>query len=82
MGKPRQVQKGTSVARPRRAGEAPCAHLACPFCHSYEVDRLFLASLNLDSCECATCGARWDEEQGTGQYRGRANQASVLTPRD
>lgn len=56
-------------------------HFQCPFCNSYDVDRLFLASLRLDSCECASCGARWDEEKGSGQYRGRANRASVLMPR-
>ena len=57
-------------------------HLTCPFCGSYETSRMFLASLRLDSCECAVCGARWDEEVDTGQYRGRASRASAATPRD
>jgi len=45
--------------------------LGCPFCGAYEVSRLYLASLRLDSCECRACGARWDEELGTGVYRSR-----------
>ena len=53
----------------------------CPFCNSYDVTRLYLASVNVDSCECCACGARWDEERGSGHYRGRANRTSVLLPR-
>lgn len=56
-------------------------HLQCPFCNSYDVGRLYLASLNIDSCECATCGARWDEDTKSGQYKGRADRASILMPR-
>ena len=56
-------------------------HLACPFCSGYEVDRLFVASANLDSCECLTCGARWDEDRASGEYLGRATKSSVLAPR-
>jgi Zn ribbon nucleic-acid-binding protein len=56
--------------------------LTCPFCNSYDVGRLFLASLNLDSCECVACGARWDEECGSGEYRGRSQRSSVLMPRN
>jgi len=60
-------------------GQAPAGqHLTCPFCNSYDVARMFLASLKLDSCECASCGARWDEECGSGEYRGRAQQSSVV----
>jgi hypothetical protein len=53
----------------------PAGHLQCPFCSAYEVERLYLATLRLDSCECLSCGARWDEEAGTGTYRGRASRA-------
>lgn len=53
----------------------------CPYCNSYEVARMFLASVNLDSCECTSCGARWDEDCGSGAYKGRGNRASVLMPR-
>lgn len=53
----------------------------CPFCNSYDVARLYVASTSIDSCECATCAARWDEEPSSGRYRGRANRASVMTPR-
>lgn len=53
----------------------------CPFCNSYDVSRLFVASLRMDSCECSSCGARWDELAGSGEYRGRATKSSVLLPR-
>ena len=56
-------------------------HLQCPFCNSYDISRLYLASLNMDSCECMSCRQRWDEDTGSGEYRGRANRASVLMPR-
>ena len=55
--------------------------LQCPFCTAYEVERLYLASLRLDSCVCGACGARWDEEVGTGEFRGRASRDSVLAHR-
>lgn len=57
-------------------------HLRCPFCEGYEVDRLYLASPRLDSCACSACGARWDEDPITGDYRGRAGKESVVTPRE
>ena len=62
-------------------GSADGGHLTCPFCNSYDVTRLFLATVNIDSCECASCGALWDEDLGSGEYRGRSNRASVLIPR-
>ena len=71
MGTLRKVQERTHDA----------GHLTCPFCHSYDVARMFVGSINIDSCECSACGARWDEELGSGQYRGRAQRASVLLPR-
>ena len=52
-------------------------HLQCPFCEAYEVERLYLASLRVDSCACASCGARWDEDPITGEYRGRAPKHGV-----
>ena len=57
-------------------------HLQCPFCEGYEVERLYLGSIGVDSCECGACGARWDEEVGSGDYRGLASPESVITPRD
>ena len=57
-------------------------HFTCPYCGSFEVDRLYLASLGLDSCACLSCGARWDEDATSGEFRGRASQSSVLAPRD
>jgi transcription elongation factor Elf1 len=57
-------------------------HFQCPFCNSFEVDRLYLASLRLDSCACLSCGARWDEDAASGEYKGRAIRSSVLAPRD
>ena len=56
----------------------PAGHLQCPFCETYEVDRLYLASLRVDSCACASCGARWDEDPVTGEYRGRPSRQSVF----
>jgi len=53
---------------------AASGHLQCPFCSDYEVERLYLATLRLDSCECLSCGARWDEEPESGAYRGRASR--------
>ena len=58
------------------------AHFCCPFCNSHEVDRLYLASMRLDSCACLSCGARWDEDADTGTFRGRASRSSILAPRD
>jgi hypothetical protein len=62
--------------------DGPEGHLRCPFCDDYEVERLYLGSVRLDSCECRSCGARWDEEVGSGMYRGRASRSSVLSPRE
>lgn len=56
-------------------------HFQCPFCNSYDVNRLFLASLSVDSCDCSSCGARWDEDARSGEYRDPGNRSSVLFPR-
>ena len=56
-------------------------HLRCPFCESYDVDRLYLASLDVDSCVCASCGARWDEKHDTGDFVGRGVKDTVFTRR-
>ena len=55
-------------------------HLACPFCGSYEVERLFVASIHMDSCHCSVCGSAWDEDTG-GHYRARGDGGSVLVRR-
>jgi hypothetical protein len=55
--------------------------LQCPFCAGYEIERLYLASLQVDACACASCGARWDERVGTGEFVGRGSKATVLSPR-
>jgi len=68
------------VAPAHTAGSDP-GHLQCPYCASYDVSRMYLASVHLDSCECCACGARWDEDTASGQYRGRADRSSVLMPR-
>jgi hypothetical protein len=57
-------------------------HLQCPFCEAYEVDRLYIGSVHLDSCTCLSCGARWDEDTETGRYCGRGDTDSVITPRN
>ena len=61
------------MSRNERAG-----HLQCPFCEAYEVERLYLASLRLDSCACSSCGARWDEDPVSGEYLGRASKETVF----
>lgn len=53
----------------------------CPYCEGASVARLYLGSVHLDSCECRDCGARWDEDAVTGEFRGRASRASVVVPR-
>jgi hypothetical protein len=58
-----------------------CGHLQCPFCHAYQVERLYIGSLHIDSCTCEACGARWDEDIETGRYRGRGSIESVIVPR-
>ncbi|MGH9184696.1 MAG: hypothetical protein ACRD0U_02595 [Acidimicrobiales bacterium] len=57
-------------------------HLQCPYCNSYEIERLYLASLRLDTCACESCGARWDEDALSGEFRGRADRSSVFAPRE
>jgi hypothetical protein len=42
------------------------------------VSRLFVASLGMDACECASCQGRWDEEHASGAYRGRSERESIL----
>lgn len=56
-------------------------HLACPFCNSYDVSRMFIATVRVDSCECLSCGARWDEDVRSGEYKGRGARSSVLMKR-
>jgi hypothetical protein len=60
----------------------PSHHLRCPFCEAYEVERLYLASLSLDTCLCSSCGARWDEDAESGDFKGRSSESRVVTPRD
>ena len=69
--------------RQEPSGEHPGqrGRLQCPFCNSYDVARLFVASSHADSCECASCGAGWDEEHASGEYRGRSDLTSILVPR-
>ena len=54
------------------------AHFQCPFCNSYDIDRLFVGAVNVDSCACASCGAQWDEQRGAGRNRYVARADSVL----
>jgi len=55
--------------------QEPAGRLCCPFCTAYEVERLYLGSFHLDSCECGSCGARWDQDPESGAYKGRASRA-------
>jgi len=56
-------------------------HFECPYCTGHEIERLYLATLRLDSCACQSCGARWDEDAESGEFRGRGARSSVLAPR-
>jgi hypothetical protein len=64
-----------------RMDDDDSGHLQCPFCHAYQVERLYIGSLHIDSCTCEACGARWDEDIDTGRYRGRGSIESVIVPR-
>jgi hypothetical protein len=57
------------------------SNFSCPYCASHDIDRLYLAALRIDSCACLACGARWDEDAGSGAFRGRSAPTSVLAPR-
>ena len=70
-----------SLKKVQERGVHDAGHLRCPFCNSYDVARMFVGSINVDSCECVSCGARWDEDKVSGEYKGRAQRASVLLPR-
>lgn len=63
-------------------GSRERGHLACPFCNSYDVTRLFVASVRRDSCECASCAASWEEDAGSGTHKGRSTGTSVFMPLD
>ena len=52
--------------------------LACPYCATYGVERLYLAGLDLDACACRACGARWDERCTDGELVGPAHRAAFL----
>ena len=69
--------KSTSCSGGEAQGGEP-ARLQCPFCHSYDVSRMYVASAGVDSCACAACRAHWDEERRTGRFQGRSDDASVL----
>ena len=64
-----------------RAGEGGSGRFGCPFCASFDVDRMYVATLDADACECRTCGVRWDEARRTGLQLEHADRASVLAPR-
>ena len=65
----------------RSAAVSASHRLQCPFCAGYDVDRLYLAGLDLDACACTSCGARWDEKVETGEFVGRGSKATVVSPR-
>jgi hypothetical protein len=73
-------KKSQTSAGDTRLMSEPSRHLQCPFCEAYEVERLYLASLRVDSCACSSCGARWDEDPISGEYRGRSFELGGLRP--
>jgi transcription elongation factor Elf1 len=62
----------------RRDDDESGVHFQCPFCNSYDVDRLYVGAVNVDSCACAACGSRWDEECSRERSRYRARSDSIL----
>jgi len=59
-------------------GDIARAAFGCPYCCSYEVDRINVASAHADSCRCRACGASWDEDVRTGDVLGRSERHSVF----
>ncbi|MBI2710618.1 MAG: hypothetical protein HYX34_13150 [Actinobacteria bacterium] len=57
-------------------------HLCCPECGAYTVDRLYVATVRMDSCECHACGHSWDEDPSSGRVHGCSDPESVLVHRD
>lgn len=53
-------------------------HPSCPNCGSDSVGRMLVAQLRMDSCACADCGERWDEDVASGKRRNRSDRSSVL----
>ena len=78
MGPQPRIDRGIS----RQPMDDSTGHMQCPFCGAYEVDRLFIGTVHVDSCTCQGCGARWDEDATTGRYRGRSAVESVMAPRE
>jgi transposase-like protein len=61
-----------------RRDDEPGVHFQCPYCNSYDVDRLYVGTVKVDSCACASCGSRWDEECGGDRGRYEARPDSIL----
>jgi len=45
------------------------------------VVRLHVVPLDMDTCDCRGCDARWDENRGSGVYRGQGRPSSVIAQR-
>ncbi len=43
--------------------------------------RLYVGTVQMDSCACPSCGARWDEDVSSGAFRDQASRASVVLRR-
>src|SRR3546814_12984492 len=67
-------QTGGSVLA---AIEREHGHLRCPFCEAYEVERLYLATLRLDSCPTHSYWARWAEDPARATSRGRPSRSAT-----
>lgn len=78
---PDPVREATPGNRADEGSADESGRLQCQFCGSYSVGRMYLASTGVDSCECQTCGARWEEERASGRYLGRGGSHSIITKR-
>ena len=51
----------------------------CRYCQSDDVARLYLGTVRLDSCACNDCGATWDEDASSGEFRARSRRSPAAT---
>lgn len=80
-GQPARPETGDETIGASGSTSEGTGPLDCPFCGAYEIDRMYLGTIQLDACTCQACGSRWDQDAVTGEYRGRGSGESVVAPR-
>lgn len=72
----------TAVDRPGVVAPIPAGRRPrCPACRALDVARLYLATEQLDSCECRSCGALWEEDPTSGSFYGPGSPRTMATIR-